>query len=429
MSLVVVMGSGETTPTMVRTHREIFAVTGPGPAVMLDTPFGFQSNADELTARTQAYFADSVGRGVEVARWRRADAPVVAREQSLAALAQSRWAFAGPGSPTYALRQWRDTAVPGAMVDVVERGGTLVVGSAAACAVGTHAIPVYEIYKVGAEPVWVPGLDLLGRLAGLTAALVPHYDNREGGTHDTRFCYLGEERLRALEAELPAEVGVLGVDEHTALLLDLDRRVARVAGHGVVTVRRRGASRTFAGGAEVPLGDLAAMLRGEAGGRDETVTTGPPGRTGGDVPASGSTAPPVSDPSPATSLAAEADLARVAFEAALAARDVDGCVAAVLALEQALHDWRGDSLQGPDTDTARRTLRSMLVRLGELARVGARDPRTVLGPLIEVLLELRARARGARDFATSDLVRDRLAASGIEVRDTPAGVAWEVRPS
>jgi cysteinyl-tRNA synthetase len=37
------------------------------------------------------------------------------------------------------------------------------------------------------------------------------------------------------------------------------------------------------------------------------------------------------------------------------------------------------------------------------------------------LLEQRAAARAARDYATSDRLRDELAALGIEVRDTPAG--------
>ena len=58
---------------------------------------------------------------------------------------------------------------------------------------------------------------------------------------------------------------------------------------------------------------------------------------------------------------------------------------------------------------------------------GATDPRTIVGPFVDALLELRARARAARDFATSDRVRDCLVAAGVEVRDTPTGVAWDLR--
>ena len=422
MSLLVVMGSGETAPAMVKTHRDVFSRSGSGasstaPAVMLDTPFGFQMNADELVARTRTYFAESVGTPVEVARWRRSDEPVVEREQALSLLAQARWAFAGPGSPTYALRQWHGTPVPDALADVVTRGGTLVLGSAAAVTLGSHAVPVYEIYKVGEEAAWVPGLDLLSRLTGIHAAVIPHYDNAEGGSHDTRFCYLGEQRLSALEAELPDDTGVIGVDEHTALLIDTVARTATVAGSGVVTLRRRGDSRTIAAGQTLSLDEVAAHLRGDA------ATAAP-----GDAPARpapADAAAPDNDPG-RPSLGRETHAARAAFDAAYDAKDVDGCVRAVLELEQAVTDWSADTLQGEATASARRSLRSMVVRLGQLAEVGARDPREVVGPYVELLLRVRDSARAAKDFGTADTVRDGLTTAGVEVRDAAGGTQWLV---
>jgi cyanophycinase-like exopeptidase len=413
VSRLVVMGSGETTPTMVRVHREVFAACPAGPAVMLDTPFAFQMNRAELVTRTRSYFAQSVGREVEVAAWSgREDA--VQAGKSLALLDRAAWAFAGPGSPTYALRHWRGTPVPAALAGVVRRGGTLVLGSAAALTLGSHAVPVYEIYKVGADPEWVAGLDLLGELTGVAAAVVPHYDNKEGATHDTRFCYLGEERLTALEAELPDHVGVLGVDEHTAMLVDVDARTMTVAGNGVVSVRRRGDTRTFAAGESLTLDALTAMLRGEQ-------SASPP-------PASTSFAAPVEADSdaPALSLRAEADRAREAFEAALGRRDVDGCVAAVLGLEEAIAAWQSDTLQSDDADEARRVLRALVVRLGELAEQGAADPADAVAPFVEALLAVRTGARENKDFVTSDLVRDRLVAAGVEVRDAPDGTTWSL---
>ena len=97
-----------------------------------------------------------------------------------------------------------------------------VLASAAAATIGFAAVPVYEIYKAGAAPHWLDGLDLLGVL-GLKVAVIPHYDNAEGGNHDTRYCYLGERRLSRLERDLPADAAVLGVDEHTAAIFDLAR--------------------------------------------------------------------------------------------------------------------------------------------------------------------------------------------------------------
>jgi cyanophycinase-like exopeptidase len=418
VSRIVVMGSGETAPTMVKVHREVFAGSPAGPAVMLDTPFAFQMNRDELVTRTRSYFAQSVGREVEVAAWSGTEGRAQ-QEKSLAVLDRAAWAFAGPGSPTFALRHWRGTPVPAALTGVVRRGGTVVLGSAAAVTLGSHAVPVYEIYKVGADPEWVEGLDLLGELTGIRAAVIPHYDNKEGATHDTRFCYLGDERLTLLEARLPDEVGVLGVDEHTALVVDVDARTASVTGNGLVSVRRRGATTTFAAGESLPLDQLAAMLRGE---ESSAVAVGAPADLPGDA------APESAVEHPALSLRAEADQARAAFEAALESRDVDGCVAAVLGLEQAIAAWQADTLQSDDADEARRVLRALVVRLGELAERGAADPAQAVGPFVDALIDVRRAARDAKDFATSDLVRDRLTAAGVEVRDTADGTEWTLTP-
>lgn len=427
VSRLVIMGSGETAPTMIKVHRAVLAAGGTTPtAVMLDTPFGFQMNADDLVERTVGYFRDSVGLAVEVAEWRRADAPVLRREQALALLQRASWAFAGPGSPSYALRQWRDTPVPQALLDVADRGGTLVFGSAAACTLGTHAIPVYEIYKVGEDPHWNPALDLLGRLTGVHAVVVPHFDNAEGGRHDTRFCYLGEQRLAALERELPDEVGVLGVDEHTALVVDLRERSCTVEGNGVVTVRRRGTRLQMGAGEHLGLDRLAALLRGEA-----TATTGAAGGRAAQAP---DDAPPAeaqrtdTQPTPRDlpSLRRDADRARDDFDTALRARDVDACVAAVLALDDAIVAWSADTDMNDDADHARRLLRGMVVQLGDLARVGAADPREALAPFVDLLLAVRSRARGERDWTTSDLVRDGLTAAGVAVHDTPEGTRWDL---
>ncbi|MBW3658262.1 MAG: cysteine--tRNA ligase, partial [Actinobacteria bacterium] len=47
-----------------------------------------------------------------------------------------------------------------------------------------------------------------------------------------------------------------------------------------------------------------------------------------------------------------------------------------------------------------------------------------LAPLVEQLLEERAAARAEKDFATSDRIRDQLAAVGVVVEDRPGGVRW-----
>lgn len=46
--------------------------------------------------------------------------------------------------------------------------------------------------------------------------------------------------------------------------------------------------------------------------------------------------------------------------------------------------------------------------------------------LVAGLLEQRAEARAAKDFAAADAIRDRIKAAGIEVEDTPAGPKWSL---
>lgn len=49
-----------------------------------------------------------------------------------------------------------------------------------------------------------------------------------------------------------------------------------------------------------------------------------------------------------------------------------------------------------------------------------------LDALVQAELERRAQARADKDFATADAVRDRLAAAGITITDTPDGPTWSL---
>src|SRR5215213_4825378 len=260
--LLVLIGSGETAAQMQRGHRMIatrLAAEGGRVqdvrAAVIDTPYGFQSNADELTRGLVDFFARRVGMETSVAALPRADADVIVRETAYARIRDVGFLFAGPGSPSYALRHWSKTEIPSLFAEKLRTRGAVVVASAAALTMGRVTVPVYEIYKAGDDPFWLPGLDVLATI-GINAAVVPHYDNGEGGDHDTRFCFLGEARLLALESLLPDGTFILGVDEHTALMVDLVAAVCFVHGRGGVTVRRAGDSRVIPSGESFPLADL-----------------------------------------------------------------------------------------------------------------------------------------------------------------------------
>ncbi len=422
--LLTIMGSGETAPTMIKVHRAVVERLGPGPVhgILLDTPFGFQTNAADIAARAVDYFRHSVGVTLEVAGLRSvADLDPPHGDVVIARIAAAPFVFSGPGSPTYALRQWRGTLVPPVLAEKLALGGAVTFASAAALALGAVAVPVYEVYKVGEEARWVEGLDLLGPL-GLPVALIPHYDNAEGGTHDTRYSYLGEERLARLEDELPEGVFVLGVDEHTALCLDLDAGSALVAGHGGVTVRSRGRSTRLESGRTVSIDHLAEMAEDLAhvssgvttdGGREsapsETVTavaTGPVGAHG-------------------SPLLEAIRSCEASFRAGRDSGDAPAMVGAVLALEDEMWSWRADTQQSDEMDRGRAALRSMVNELGAVAESGTRDPATVVGPFVDLALALRAEARSDGRYADADAVRDRLLALGVAVHDTADGVSWE----
>jgi len=418
--ILAIMGSGETAPTMAKVHRALFERFGAEPvaAAILDTPYGFQENADELSARTVRFFAESVGRTVTVASYRSRGVDAVAAATAVARIREARYLMAGPGSPSYALDQWAGGPIPSALAAHLRDGGILTMASAAALTLGAFTIPVYEIYKVGADPSWLPGLDLLGAATGLQAAVVPHYDNAEGGNHDTRFCYMGERRLRILERQLPAGTFVLGVDSHTALVLDLNSRTAAVSGLGGVTVRVDGRGTVLPSGSEVGIDVLAEVARGLAAGEpvdigwEPGVSGGPPGPAGHHAPRG---AEPLRDEM--------ADL-EGAFIAALGHRDGGAAVAALLDLDSRIEGRVRAGEDSPDLDNARSTFRALIVRLGEAVVTARADPRSAIDPFVHALIALRARAREARDWATADLIRDQLTDAGVEVRDGADGSSW-----
>ena len=418
--ILTIMGSGETAPTMVSTHRGLVArLQKPVTATVIDTPYGFQANADELAERAVAYFDKSITIDIQVAgllRLKGDGADPVSIERGLRRVADADYVFAGPGSPTYALRQWKDTPLHDVLAAKLRDGGVVTFASAAALTLGAFTVPVYEIYKVGEEPRWENGLDLLGIL-GIHAAVIPHFDNAEGGSHDTRFCYLGQGRLEHLESLLPDSHFVLGIDEHTAAVIDIDNESVSVTGKGGVTVRMHGNERVWPSGAEFPLSVLC----------DPSTAFAP----GSATPTESLTPAHVATvPSPAGTEEAPLgrDLAthRDAFRAALADRDAEGAVRAALALELSIVDLGDDD----DRDTvtrARAELRSMISSLGDAAVGGVQDPREVVGPFVEAMLEVRRTVRAEKRYDLSDIIRDSFETLGVEVRDTPSGVEWNLR--
>jgi cysteinyl-tRNA synthetase len=79
-------------------------------------------------------------------------------------------------------------------------------------------------------------------------------------------------------------------------------------------------------------------------------------------------------------------------------------------------------------DAVMLTLREMTTVLGLFleapAAVSGGADKALVGSLMNLVIELRARARKAKDFATADLIRDALGEAGILLEDRPDGTGW-----
>jgi hypothetical protein len=223
-------------------------------------------------------------------------------------------------------------------------------------------------------------LDLLGPF-GLDLAIVTHWDNAEGGTHDTRACFMGLERFGVLRRMLPPGAVVLGVDEHTACTLDLEAGRAEVRGRGGVTILRGEDALRHEAGEGFPLAELAshatAGAQGLASLRDDKAAGSPDALL------------------QAATLIAEGDLPSALR---LAAEGAEAGLAAIL--HQAAQSLESRSANGAAPDR-----------------------------LIDLLVEARSALREDRQWALADRLRDGLTELGIEIQDTPEKTHWGRRPT
>jgi len=268
--LVVLFGSGETSASGRKVHDWLLGrLSPPIQVAVLETPAGFELNSDQVAGRVADFFRH------RLQNYRPQVTVVPARKRGtsfspddpaiVAPLLVANVIFLGPGSPTYAVRQLRDSLAWQIVVARHRLGAAVILASAALVAASARALPVYEIYKVGEEPHWHDGLDFFGPY-GLSLVFVSHWNNREGGADlDTSRCFMGQARFAQLLALLPADVTVVGIDEHTALVVDLEAKTCRVMGRGGVTLLRGGEEKRFARGQTFPLSELGPFQEPEPG--------------------------------------------------------------------------------------------------------------------------------------------------------------------
>jgi len=377
---ITLVGAGELMAAMSSIHRSALKRIAKAPrAVFLDTTAGYETNVDAICEKAVEYYAHHLQTELRVASYRHRDA--CAPSQIAAAVASIRDAnliFAGPGSPTYAVRQWRETPLWGAVLEQFEAGADLLFASAASISLGRHTLPVYEIFKVGADPHWVEGLDLFGRI-GLSLAIVPHFDDTSGGDNfDSRYCYVGAKRFDVLQSLLPADVTIVGIDAYTAVTFDPREGTARVLGQSGITLIGDGESRRYESGQTIPFSDFTS--------RDRQVV-------------------PTFDPAHAVS--------GYEFSDSPASGEPDALVPLV------------EFVEGLSVLTAEQKL-DLLAQIQSLKR--KLEPHSSIeDALLDLLLDLRAALRMQKQFELADKTRDALAGLGVEIGDTPQGSTWSRR--
>jgi hypothetical protein len=409
---IVLMGSGELTATMVEVHKDMIARLGPATrAVFLDTPAGFQLNADQISAKAGEYFRDKVGHPMALASYKsKTQAALFESEKAFIALKQADFVLIGPGSPTYAVRQWAGTPVIDILAQRIASGGCLVAASAAALTVGRFTLPVYEIYKVGEDLRWEPGIDILGRF-GLNLVVVPHWNNAEGGTHDTRCCFMGEPRFRVLEGLLPDDVAILGLEEHTACIIDLARKEVRIRGIGSVVLRRAGSERVLKKNEILPLDILQGQWFEPSFQRPGSTVEGsrPPTGTGD-----------------TGSLWDEVHTLESRFQESFDRRDPAHMSSAILELDRIVWKALRDLESEEFISQTREILREWIVLMGTAMAAAPRTTAECLKPLVEELLSLRDHLRAEKRWAEADMLRDCLQRADVVVEDTSRGARWRV---
>ena len=408
--MIVLMGSGELTPTMVEVHKDILSALPKTPdPVFMDTPAGFQLNVDEISQKAVEYFDRHIQSPLTIASIKSANkAHTYDFQNACKKLKEANYILIGPGSPTYAVRQWMQTRIPDILTDRIEQGGCLVAASAAALTLGRFTLPVYEIYKVGQKLHWVEGMDILKRF-GLNLVVVPHWNNAEGGTHDTCFCYMGKSRFDELRSLLPEDINILGIDEHTACIIDFKTHRCEVRGIGTITYIHQSRETIFAKGEHFSLD----VLYGKKSSEPTACIT--------ESEALVECEDPSQDPYLQAIESCEQD-----FEQGLENHDITAIANTLLEMENLIWESRQSSTDDHCVSQARDILKKSFAALAETIEQHIKKETNVFIPLVDTLMALRDQYRIQKQYKEADVIRDCLDHANIRIIDGKDGSKWEV---
>ena len=201
---IALFGSGETAPGAHRIHERVMRrLPAPVSVAILETPAGFELNSPAVAGKVGAYLERHLRNYsplVSIVPARKRGTDFDPDDPALAtALFEGDYLFMGPGSPSYTVRQLRDSYAWHALRARHRLGAAICFSSATTVASGRHSLPVYEIYKVGQDLHWIDGLAFFGDF-GLRLSVIPHWkqQRRRPGAWDTSRCYMGLPRFDEL---------------------------------------------------------------------------------------------------------------------------------------------------------------------------------------------------------------------------------------
>lgn len=411
MGTLALMGSGELTATMVEVHKMLLSrFPADRSALFLDTPAGFQLNAEQIGANAIEYFRKRVGCRLEIASYRSSETiSAVDAASAYQKLRGADYILMGPGSPTYAVKELSKSRIPEIFVDHIRQGGCLVAASAAALTAGRFTLPVYEIYKVGQSLHWVSGLDILGAF-GLRLIVIPHWNNAEGGTHDTSRCFMGSSRFDKLVSILEEPFPVLGLDEHTACIIDFSSCSFQIYGIGRAILQQHGQTRYFVSDKTYPLELLQGGELNSAEATVESTIISQPGPQQGDESDFWHQIHDIKDD----------------FQQAITSDDLRRSANGLLKLDRILWQAEGNKENPELIAQARDLFREQLAELGTKTALTRSALEEMIGPVVDSILATRQRLRQARQFEAGDVLRDALTSAGIAVEDTNSGHRWQL---
>jgi cysteinyl-tRNA synthetase len=212
-----------------------------------------------------------------------------------------------------------------------------------------------------------------------------------------------------LERILPPEVVILGIDEHTACIMDFQAEQILFKGVGTVTIRRGQFQKVYRDGENLSIAEFRKFIIPLSG------------------PSHGIPLSSLSSPPPPEIFLEKIEHLQRNFESLLQENKGAAVVDILVQLDKLIWKSCKEFEDEERIAKARETFRTLIVHLGLRFDECPKDVPAILAPLMNILLEVRGKLRLAKQWAAADEIRNRLLQAGILIEDAPGGSRWHLK--